>query len=312
MTYRGSDAVKYLSGHLSADDNVSSAHWRYYHSDFGFDSQGNLRGIKGFGGSARPYTGVRRILHHLFQRKYRRMARTYDNFDSLDKLASLITHKQQRAYDLDVLRQALTLAMISSHLPYGKGTCAIVIGDGFASLSTLMLASKIFTKVILINLTKTLLVDLVYFSKWAESENASFSLVTDKEGLKRELNSDSNLIALQASHHKLLSFVPAEVVVNIASMQEMRKESIREYFSAIRKIANDREVLFYCCNREQKVLPDGTITRFSDYPWLSNDQILFDSLCPWHQQYYTIIPPRYLPYDGPIRHRLINLKGSSK
>jgi hypothetical protein len=47
---------------------------------------------------------------------------------------------------------------------------------------------------------------------------------------------------------------------------------------------------FYCCNREEKTLSDGTITRFKDYPWNSLDNIQIDDLCPWHQQYYIFIP----------------------
>ncbi len=90
-------------------------------------------------------------------------------------------------------------------------------------------------------------------------------------------------------------------------MQEMDPLVIAAYFDDLRAIAAQREVVFYCCNRKEKTLPDGTVTRFSAYPWTPSDQILVDELCPWHQHYYALRPPFYRPYDGPIQHRLVTL-----
>jgi hypothetical protein len=63
-------------------------------------------------------------------------------------------------------------------------------------------------------------------------------------------------------------------------------------------------VYFYCCNRLEKTLPDGTITRFRNYPWKDDDKIIVDELCPWHQYYYSASFPFYHQYDGPVQHRL--------
>ena len=90
-------------------------------------------------------------------------------------------------------------------------------------------------------------------------------------------------------------------------MQEMNISDIENYFEDLRIISSRRELIFYCCNREEKKLQDGTVTRFSNYPWQKDDQIMVDELCPWHQQYYTVMPPFYRAYNGPIRHRLVNL-----
>ena len=69
-------------------------------------------------------------------------------------------------------------------------------------------------------------------------------------------------------------------------MQEMDPPRIVDYFNDLRTISGSR-CFFYCCNREEKKLPDGTITRVRDYPWLTEDLVLIDELCPWHQFYYT-------------------------
>ena len=67
------------------------------------------------------------------------------------------------------------------------------------------------------------------------------------------------------------------------------------------------DLFFYCCSRIEKVMPDGTITRFRDYPWKESDEIIVDGLCPWHQYYYTPTPPFYHRYAGPVQHRLVKL-----
>ena len=87
-------------------------------------------------------------------------------------------------------------------------------------------------------------------------------------------------------------------------MQEMDPPVTARYFELLRRA---KTALFYCCNREEKVLPDGTVTRFAEFPWKPEDKVLFDELCPWHNSYYALLPPFYRPYDGPIRHRLVRL-----
>jgi hypothetical protein len=100
------------------------------------------------------------------------------------------------------------------------------------------------------------------------------------------------------------------LAVNIVSMQEMNPPVIAAYFADLRAVAAKSSLLFYCCNREEKFLPDGTVTRFVDYPWHSDDEVMVDELCPWHREYYRFRPPFYRSYDGPIRHRLVALHGS--
>ena len=115
------------------------------------------------------------------------------------------------------------------------------------------------------------------------------------------------VIAIQASNHEILKDCPIGLAINIASMQEMDPKYIRNYFDDLYAIAAKRDLDFYCCNREEKTLPDGTVIRFKDYPWNSLDNIQIDELCPWHQEYYYYIPPFYRHYDGPHRHQLRKL-----
>ena len=310
--YSGTDAIRFLAENLSADDPLSSSHWRKYHAGFRFSGDG-FEGLDGFGGSGRPHRGIRLLAHRLLQLKYRRMAPDREQLRAVDRVAREVTGKQNRTYDLDVLRQVLALTFLRHRLS-GRGPApdtACVIGDGFATMTTLLLASGTCRRVITVNLSKTLLVDLWYLRLWMGDEafENAVDLVTDEADLHRALADNRKgphgVIAMRASDHRLLRQCPIDLAINIASMQEMDPGVTAGYFEDLRAAAGARPVTFYCCNREEKTLPDGTVARFSSYPWSADDEVLLDELCPWHQEYYATRPPFYRPYDGPIRHRLV-------
>lgn len=306
----GEEAFQYLLASLEKDNDVTSSHWKKYHQDFKINSDGTLSGIVGFGGSAKPYTGIRKLLHNRMQEKYRNIGMSFPNFKELDSIAHQMTSHQGRAYDLDVLRQTLTLAYLKSKLPKLDGNSVVtVIGDGFASMTTLLLLSGFAKKVILVNLTKTLFVDLLYFQKsFSLQEGLSFALILENREMAEAMKSSSKVDAIQASNHEFLKETSSDLVINIASMQEMNNSIIQAYFEDIRNMISPKKKLyFYCCNREEKFLPDGEVTRISEYPWKLEDRILVDELCPWHLKWYKILPPKYYSYDGPIRHKLVEM-----
>jgi len=317
LIYSGEAALEYLATQASKDDIGESSHWKKYHSSFQYTGDG-FEGLQGFGCYSRPHTGLRKLIHHFFQARFRAMGQDFLFFSEIDRAASEITAKQGRAYDLDVLRQALTLGLLESNqciaLSFDRTVC--VIGDCFASMTALLLATKLASRVVLVNLTKTLLVDLWFLRLWLGEEvfNSSISVVTDKESINEALTMSSkpnmaspSVIAIEASNHDLIKELPIDLVINIASMQEMNPSTISEYFDDLRAISAKRKVMFYCCNREEKQLPDGTVTKLDEYPWSEQDKVLIDDHCPWHQRYYSHKPPFYHSYDGPIRHKLVEL-----
>jgi len=316
LIYSGHTAIEYLAAEANKDDIGASSHWKRYHSDFRFLGDG-FAGLEGFGGCERPHRGLRSVAHTLLARRFYRMGVELPQFTTIDGMSRGITSRQGRSCNLDVLRQSLTLAFLKKHLPeqvLSSHATVCVIGDGFASMTSLLLASHSAGLVVLVNLTKTLLVDLWYLKLWMGDEKygTSVDLVTDPGGLFCAIEKASNktpprshVVAIQASDHELLQDCPVDVALNIVSMQEMTPAVIAEYFNDLRSAASRKKLFFYCCNRQEKKLPDGTITRFMEYPWKAGDQILVDELCPWHQQYYSLRPPFYRPYDGPIQHRLV-------
>jgi hypothetical protein len=314
MMYSGQAAIDFLATEIRKEDSGSSSHWQNYHSEFRFLGNG-FEGLRGFGGYDKPYRGLHLLVFRLLQRPFRRMGAAFQKFNAIDGLSMEVATCEERASDLDVLRQALTLSYLHERVPnlLTPKTISCVIGDGFATMTTLLLESSSAGQVIMINLTKTLLVDLWYLKLWMGTEvfESSVDLVTDEASLSKALAKSltnaagGRVIAIQASNHELLQNCPVDLAMNIASMQEMNPPVTAAYFDDLRVIASRKDLTFYCCNRDVKTLPDGTVSKFNEYPWRASDRVLVDELCPWHQQYYTIRPPFYRSYDGPIRHRLV-------
>ncbi len=299
---RGREAIASLARAVAADDAGASSHWRAMHETFRL-ADGQVTGARGFGTYSPRSRRIEALAHRVLQRPWRRLGTAYPAFDRIDSQAGSLAARQGRIYDLDMLRQALTLAYLEARVPQtleGRRTL-LVIGDGYGTFAALALASFPRLRVVTINLVKSLIVDLQFIARGVP--DAHIGLATDREGLRAALAGDTlRVIALKAEDCALLTEVPASLAVNIASMQEMDPPTIARYFAALRSMSAG--VTFYCCNRERKTLPDATVVAFAAYPWQREDSVLDDGLCPWHQRYYSARPPFVHSFDGPLRHRL--------
>lgn len=308
----GDQAVVKLIERSQLDDPGASSHWRKYHADFRVE-RGELEGLVGFGNLERRRSAIIEYIHILLQRRYRRLAKGMPDFARADSLMEAIAYRQVRRYGLDLLRQTLTYCVVAACLPEVAGPANAnkeprtfaVIGDGFGSLTSLILAADPCSRVVLVNLTKTLLADVVYLKK--AIPGIEIGLADTAAGVEQALSGCCRVVAIEARHHEALRSAPLDLVFNVASMQEMDPPVVAAYFNDMRAVAARRTLYFYCCNRTEKTLPDGTVARFIEYPWNRQDRIIFDHLCPWHQEYYTVWPPFYRAYDGPIQHRLVKL-----
>lgn len=311
MVTTGESAITQLEAGIRLEEEPSlSSHWSERHSDFSCEA-GVFTGIRGFG-NLTPRTWRHRIAHRVMQVRLRRTMVHFEAFPHLMKRGSEVASKQNRTLDLDLLRQVASLSVIEQYSKPTSDPTVLVIGDGFGAFSSLVLQHRPKSRIVLVNLDKTLLVDLVFIKMVLGNQfDAVTRLVSSHAEIDEALAAPGvRLLALRARSASLVEHVPADWAVNIVSMGEMLLSDINAYFGAIRRIAARRELLFYNCNRIAKEHPDGSVIRFADYPWESSDMFLFDELCPWHQEYYTLRPPRYLPYDGPIRHALVRIASS--
>ncbi len=301
--------LHHLKEKMKKCDEGASSHWRHYHQFLNIDEDLNIKNTAGFGDGKKSYSMLTRPIHWLLQRKFRKMVSDNATFRLLLNIARSNAKQNNSRVSLDVLRQILTLTSLKNKKLIKKDHVAIVIGDGFGCMSSLLIQSRIAKKVILINLTKTLFVDILHMINLPEFQHdKAITLVETKAGAKTAMKDDDvKIIALEAASSGLLHVFDADLAFNIVSMQEMDMKVIENYFTEMRKIAKRGDIHFYCCNREQKYLPDGTSIVLDAYPWASDDTVYFSEMCPWHQEFYKAVPPFYFNYDGPIRHSFTKL-----
>ena len=252
--------------------------------------------------TALPY----KIMHWILQIPFRLMGMKLKDFWVIDKMAKIIAARQGRAYDCDLMRHTLTMAMMNDRLNMERDASLVaVIGDGFANMSSLLLSSLPHSRLILVNLTKTLLLDLVYLRKAFPDEN--IALVQNADDMNEALASnDARVIAVRADDMQILAHAPVTLGINIKSMMEMDSSVTAAYFEVLRKGPAD-QTAFYCCNADVKRWVDGTVISFSEYPWHEKDTILVDEACPWDQYRYHRQLPFYSKFKALNWHRLVYL-----
>ena len=138
---------------------------------------------------------------------------------------------------------------------------ACVIGDGFASMTSLLLATQSAGCVVLVNLTKTLLVDLWYLKLWLGDKdfNTRVNLVTDStslEKIKEKWASKPEIgfvLAFEALDQNLLKACPVDYAVNIVSMQEVDPPVVARYLNDLRTIGGSRELFLLLQPRRKEI-----------------------------------------------------------
>lgn len=287
---------------------VTSSHWR----SVGWQRVKKLDGgweLEGYGfGSRRKDSWLNRMLRWPSTRMTSNLLHENDCPREFIELGMEMAKRHGRLFDYDCARQVLSLGLLVSRLEEMnfrrqrefKNAIAI-IGDGYGYLGSLLGEWLPMATIIEINLGRTLFFDAYYLTKaFPDRRHELFNEETasGKSGCFLYLDAES------VSNVRNLG---AWLYINIASMQEMDIPVVHDYLRLMRAERSESAPLFYCSNREEKQLPDGAVTKFGEYGWLGDDEIILDELCPWVQMYPKSFPPKWLPFDGPTRHRLVKL-----
>ncbi len=316
---------RYYGEPLQVPDGVDShvsSHWKYYSQDFkvDIDDQGNVKSLKGAGFGHYQHE---RLLWRLAN--YVCCAAHYLRMDNkkevlrLTKIALALTARipwgcHYLSYDL--FRQIDAVATIRRHFTprLGERFSAMVIGDGFGFLAALLKSVCPDASLVLVDLGKTLFFQCLYLQTlYPACRHEVVSAVAEQDRIHRQQAAD--FVYCPAERLEQLQGFRYRLAVNVCSMQEMNNSEIARYFRYLRTHA-DAEALFYCCNRESKVLPDGEKVEFERYPWMETDRYLVDGHPSVYDFWLSVRlkgnGPRLLgcsvPFldgpDGPIRHRL--------
>ena len=203
------------------------------------------------------------------------------------------------------------MSLLANHIGLNNSPNRIlIIGDGHGILSALLHMQYPKAQIFLVDLGAVLLFQSHYLN--AVFPSAHQLLVRENE----DSIEGATFIFCPAGHLDILCN-EFDLAINVASMQEMTPTVIESYFRFLRK---SKTKLFYCCNRLEKILVGGEVTRFMDYPWMLTDNHVVDELTPWHQWFFAPsftannikfwgMPISFLKkYDGPHWHRLTKMK----
>lgn len=292
-----SEILDYLYKRIPEPSSVTSSHWQ----EIGKATVQKINGKWVFRAS-----GISNFVPNNFLNRGRLVIKTklanrllneYNCNDKL-KLASVrLAKKQGRIHTHDCVRQALVINSVKDFLSQVK--CVCVIGDGYGYLGTLLRISYPHLKVVSVNLNKILFLDVYYTKKVLPDQ--SLILMQTKEDFGR-----CSMTFLRAEDYHLLESQPIDFFINVASFGEMNPRVSKQYFKYAQSSSSEK-VYLYSCNREKKILPDGTITTFQDLPW-AGTETMFNERPGWYQKYPISKPPFWKPLDGPMRHRLAIIK----
>jgi hypothetical protein len=280
-----------------------------------------LRGT-GFGDCQKRGIGVSKVFHYatilsyLVFLPYRSrilpwMMYARKMLSSLDDLDMFLSY--------DVFRQCCIASILEPHIAQWRNPNILLIGDGYGILSGLLKIRFPDSRLFLVDIFPALLFQAVVLSKCMPRIRQK---LTYSGGLRKNEDGDCNASAeITFCHANDLSLLEEKIfhlAINVASMQEMALDSVRNYFHYLRSHLS-ADGLFYCCNREEKILSGSEILRFDDYPWNKTDRHLLDEEPPFYRWFFSprrternlkvfAVPvPFGRLFDGPMRHRLTRL-----
>lgn len=306
----------------STPENLISSHWEYYSRKFNvqIDDEGNIISLKGFGfGNMEDLSIISKILDYIGHMFYFvRLPYKRDLYPLILK-SFKICSLMGVYFSFDCFKQACSLSLIKRKLSNGmenKRVTFLVIGDGYGFLSALIKSTFPDSTIVLVDLGKTLLFQAYYCQK--VHPNSSHHGINQKTILNKNNLNGYDFIYCPTEYLDNISSLKYDIVVNIASMQEMNISTVNRYFDFIRHCSNENN-LFYCCNREQKILKGGEILEFNKYPWSEHDQHLVDEYCPWYKYFLSLSHSKNGPkifgmripiihyFDGTMQHRLTKM-----
>ncbi len=304
---------EYYANPHGADESCYSSHWHQLHKeakvDFEKDTIVSLKAI-GFGDLQnrslvyRFFSWLTILWYLVILKERRKILRLFPSAFKLSRKMGLF-------FTYDAFRQVCVLAVLEPY--FKKQNLRIInIGDGYGFLSAMIKDQYPQAKIFLVDLGKTLLFQAHYCQK--AFPQARFCLVKKGEAVSDEVD----FVFCTAEDLEGLNSQKFDMALNIASMQEMNSQAIDRYFDFLRStIVLDG--IFYCCNRQEKVMVGGEVSRLVDYPWRQDDEHFLDEVCPWYRFVLSFHKTKRGPtianmrvpfvnyFDGKIQHRLTKL-----
>lgn len=276
--------------------SVTSSHWSGFRSSM-VKKNDNGFTLKGYGfGDFRQKSLLNYCRNIVSTNVSKKFYNSFNPSANVDQALDTLLEKLSLIFSGDCYRPALTIDLIQKTLGKDLNNMTLaVIGDGYGFLGCLLKETFPNCKIVSCNLGRQLFFD-IYYTSLAHPD------AQVKRIRKNDLKLDADFNFLEAENYQLLANQPIDLFFNTVSMQEMDNEIIQQYFELMRT-STSIEKFFYSCNRLEKKLPDGTITRHNDYPW-KDAELLINESCPWMQKFPLNHPPFWQSFNGEITHKL--------
>ena len=278
-----------LEVYLSKSDNQKSSHWKYILDNVDYY---NTYGDFGLGGHAK--IKLHKIpIHNLFQRLIfgNKIFKTNEHH-----LFKKLCHIQNRQLDVDVIKHTFTFNLLNRYNIIKKNIC--IIGDGKANcVGGLLAMNEKDIRIFSINLTEVLIHDYLMIRNTNLIDDDSIIVVNNEKDLE---NPNKKLFLIDASNVHFLKNKNINLFINIASMQEMKPDSVEHYFQVIKS----NSAYFYCCNGKYKKLIGGEELIFNQYPWGDCKKIVWER-CPWYKKFYSSTYPFIIKKMNILKHALV-------
>ncbi len=280
--------------------HVASSYWEKYGAFVSVRKTNGKFLMEGcaFGHFVRPGT-LRHCKHFIASILSRQLLDRFKVTEEIKVAGYSVARRQARLVIFDEVKQMIICDILNKQNILKQCKNIVVIGDGYGFMTCLLKILVPQANIICVNLGKILLFDLLFASKVFPNEK--MVLLKSNDDYDKTLEQYS-MVFIEAENCEMLFKRDLDLFINIASMQEMNPNVIKVYFDIIRSSIGKR--YFYACNREEKVLPDGTIVRFDEYPWSIKDKIIFEEFPTFYQRFPVSTPPFWLSLDGPVKHKL--------
>ena len=257
-----------------------SSHWRFYSQEaqVEIDGEGRLLNLRGEGfGSYQDKRMLKRLADYLCCAIHFLRAEEKQEIVRLTKIALALIKRIPFGYhyfSYDLFRQVVALATINLHFRSrdDEKFNILVIGDGFGFLAALIKSVYPAASVLLADIGRTLFFQCLYLQ--VLYPKCSHVVAGCDEGNRPSIQR-ADFLYCPTEHLEAVEDCRFQLVINVCSMQEMTRTEITRHFRYIRKHAG-AGAMFYCCNRESKVLPGGEKVEFEAYPWLPTERHLID------------------------------------
>ena len=304
----------YGTGDATANTEFISSHWKDFGgmADVKIDDSGEIISLKGIGFGTTKWSSLgHQLMDSLTIWSHLTHLSNRLSIYRMHRLAQKVSRSMGLDPTFDVFRQSCTVDLLKRTIPEEMRNTRmrfLMIGDGFGVLAALFKAVFPNSTIFLVDLGTTLLFQSYYCGKaYPDSVHV---LVDDLDH-----PDDADFVYCPAENLDMLDQIKFHGAVNISSMAEMMTSTIERYFEFFRNHFEDNN-LFYCCNRDLKILVGGERTEFYQYPWSEEDEHLVDTVCPWYgyhigwtfrKNHITRVPVPFINVHNKIFHRLTRI-----